>query len=58
MERETEALMVESLNKNLSDADEYPVMMGMRSRCVSVIAHLWGAEQGEAASGSARAGSL
>lgn len=27
MEREAEALMVENLSKNMSDADEYPAMM-------------------------------
>jgi glutamate decarboxylase len=58
MEREAEALIVENLSKNLSDADGYPVMMGMRSRRVSIIAHLWGAEKGEAAIGSARASSF
>ena len=36
MEREAEALMVENLSKNMSDADEYPAMMAMHSRCVRV----------------------
>ena len=27
MEREAEALMVENISKNMSDADEYPAMM-------------------------------
>jgi len=27
MEREAEALMIENLSKNMSDADEYPAMM-------------------------------
>ena len=30
MEREAEALMVENLAKNMSDADEYPAMMAMQ----------------------------
>ena len=34
MEREAEALIVENLSKNMSDADEYPSMMAMHSRCV------------------------
>lgn len=34
MEREAEALMVENLSKNMSDADEYPAMMAMHARCV------------------------
>lgn len=29
MEKEAEALMVENLSKNMSDADEYPAMMDM-----------------------------
>jgi glutamate decarboxylase len=58
MKRETEARMVENPSQNLSDTDEYPVMMGIRSRCVSIIAHLVGAEKGEAAIGPARASSF
>ena len=34
MERQAEALVVENLSKNMSDADEYPAMMAMHSRCV------------------------
>ncbi len=40
MEREAEALMIENLSKNMSDADEYPAMMAMHARSVSIIAHL------------------
>lgn len=40
MEREAEALMVENLSKNMSDADEYPAMMAMHARSVSIISHL------------------
>ena len=36
MEREAEALVVENLSKNMSDADEYPAMMAMHSRCVGL----------------------
>ncbi|KAL8828404.1 MAG: hypothetical protein Q9170_006619 [Blastenia crenularia] len=57
MEREAEALMVENLSKNMSDADEYPAMMAMHARCVSIIAHLWGVQKGETAIGSATTGS-
>ncbi|CAI6339536.1 unnamed protein product [Periconia digitata] len=57
MEREAEQLMIENLSKNLSDADEYPAMMDMHSRCVSIIANLWGAQKGEKAIGSATTGS-
>ena len=38
MEREAEALMVENLSKNMSDADEYPAMMAMHARCVRALA--------------------
>lgn len=57
MEREAEALMIENLSKNMSDADEYPAMMAMHARCISIIAHLWGVQKGETAIGSATTGS-
>ncbi|KAK3076697.1 hypothetical protein LTS18_012305, partial [Coniosporium uncinatum] len=57
MEKEAEALMVENLSKNMSDADEYPAMMDMHARCISIIAHLWGVQKGETAIGSATTGS-
>jgi glutamate decarboxylase len=57
MEREAEQLMIENLSKNMSDADEYPAMMNMHSRCVSIIAHMWGAQKGETPIGSATTGS-
>lgn len=41
MEREAENLMIENLSKNMSDADEYPAMMNMHARCVSILANLW-----------------
>ncbi|KAI4134799.1 MAG: hypothetical protein LQ347_001229 [Umbilicaria vellea] len=57
MEREAEALMIENISKNMSDADEYPAMMNMHSRCVSIISHLWGVQKGERAIGTATTGS-
>ena len=57
MEREAEQLMIENLSKNMSDADEYPAMMAMHARCISIIAHLWGVQKGETAIGSATTGS-
>ncbi|EUC50450.1 hypothetical protein COCMIDRAFT_81931 [Bipolaris oryzae ATCC 44560] len=57
MEREGEQLMIENISKNLSDADEYPAMMDMHARCVSIIAHMWGVQKGEKAIGSATTGS-
>ncbi|MDI1489893.1 MAG: glutamate decarboxylase gad1 [Ramalina farinacea] len=57
MEKEAEKLMIENLSKNMSDADEYPAMMNMHARCVSIISHLWGVQKGETAVGSATTGS-
>lgn len=57
MEREAERLMIENLSKNLSDADEYPAMMNMHARCISILAHLWGVQKGEKAIGTATTGS-
>lgn len=57
MEREANALLVENMAKNLADADEYPALMAMHSRCISIIANLWGAQPGEKPIGSATVGS-
>jgi len=57
MEKEAEQLMIENLSKNMSDADEYPAMMNMHARCVSILANLWGVQKGEKAIGSATTGS-
>ncbi|KAI9744505.1 MAG: hypothetical protein M1818_002034 [Claussenomyces sp. TS43310] len=57
MEKQAEELMFENISKNMSDADEYPAMMQMHARCVSIIANLWGAQKGEKAIGTATTGS-
>ena len=57
MEAPAQQLMIENISKNMSDADEYPAMMDMHSRCISIIAHLWGVQPGETAVGSATTGS-
>ncbi|KAI9838790.1 MAG: hypothetical protein M1837_002319 [Sclerophora amabilis] len=57
MEGQAERLMIENISKNMSDADEYPSMMNMHARCVSILAHLWGVQRGEKAIGSATTGS-
>ncbi|OKL61807.1 Glutamate decarboxylase [Talaromyces atroroseus] len=57
MERDANALMAENMAKNLADADEYPALMAMHARCVSIIANLWGARSNEKAIGSATVGS-
>ncbi|KAI1116661.1 glutamate decarboxylase [Nemania sp. NC0429] len=50
-------LMVENLSKNLADNDEYPAMMDIHERCISIIAQLWGVSTSEKAVGSATTGS-
>ncbi|KAF4637651.1 hypothetical protein G7Y89_g416 [Cudoniella acicularis] len=57
MEKSAQELMFENISKNMSDVDEYPAMMQMHARCVSIIAHLWGVQKGERAIGSATTGS-
>ena len=50
-------LMMDNLVKNLADNDEYPAMMSMSERCVSILSHLWGVQKGEKAVGSPTVGS-
>ncbi|TLD22429.1 hypothetical protein PspLS_07929 [Pyricularia sp. CBS 133598] len=57
LEDNAQRLMVENIAKNLSDADEYPAMISMQQRCVSILAHLWNVQAGEKAIGSATTGS-
>jgi glutamate decarboxylase len=58
MDSNARRLMEENLNKNLSDADEYPALMRLHERCISIIADLWGAgKDGTKAIGSATVGS-
>lgn len=57
MESRAEQLMVENISKNMSDSDEYPALMAMHTRCVSIIAHFWGAKKEEKPIGSATTGS-
>ncbi|KAI1417286.1 glutamate decarboxylase [Hypoxylon sp. FL1857] len=57
MEPNATQLMMENLSKNLADNDEYPAMMTLHERCVSILAHLWGAKKTEHAVGSATTGS-
>ncbi|KAL1836144.1 hypothetical protein VTJ49DRAFT_5530 [Mycothermus thermophilus] len=50
-------LMAENMPKNLADNDEYPAMLAISHRCVSILAHLWGVQKGEQAVGSPTVGS-
>ncbi|KAG0681040.1 hypothetical protein C6P40_002826 [Pichia californica] len=36
-------LIIENLTKNLADCDEYPMMIELQQRCISIIANLWNA---------------
>lgn len=49
--------MIENMAKNFADNDEYPAMISMGERCVSILAHLWGVQKGEKAIGSPTVGS-
>ncbi|KAK3996316.1 glutamate decarboxylase [Cladorrhinum sp. PSN332] len=51
------SLMADNIAKNLADNDEYPAMLSMSDRCVSILAHLWGVRPGEKAIGSPTVGS-
>lgn len=57
MESNATQLMVDNLAKNLADSDEYPALMQIHERCISILAHLWGVRPGERAVGSATTGS-
>jgi glutamate decarboxylase len=57
MEPEADRLIMENISKNMSDADEYPAMMEIHARCISILAHLWGVQKDERAIGSATTGS-
>ncbi|XP_027340905.1 glutamate decarboxylase 1-like [Abrus precatorius] len=47
MEEECNKLIMESINKNYVDMDEYPVTTDLHNRCVNMIARLFHAEIGE-----------
>ncbi|EAQ89769.1 hypothetical protein CHGG_06388 [Chaetomium globosum CBS 148.51] len=57
LEDNAQRLMVENMGKNLADNDEYPAMLSISNRCVSILAHLWGVQKGEKAVGSPTVGS-
>ncbi|KAK0628595.1 glutamate decarboxylase [Bombardia bombarda] len=57
IEENAQKLMIENMAKNLADNDEYPAMLSISERCVSILAHLWGVQKGEKAIGSPTVGS-
>ncbi|MEW2417328.1 glutamate decarboxylase [Streptomyces sp. NPDC046866] len=50
-------LMNECLDKNMIDKDEYPQTAEIESRCVNILAGLWNAPPGTAATGCSTTGS-
>jgi glutamate decarboxylase len=50
-------LMEENTPKNLADNDEYPAMLSISHRCVSILANRGGVQKGEQAVGSPTVGS-
>lgn len=57
LENNAQQLMIENMGKNLADNDEYPAMLAISNRCVSILSHLWGVRKGERAVGSPTVGS-
>ena len=59
MEPECDKLIMDSINKNYVDMDEYPVTTELQNRCVNMIAHLFNAplEESEPAVGVGTVGS-
>lgn len=50
-------LAKENISKNLADSDEYPALLAIHQRCVSMISHLWNIPEGCTAIGTATTGS-
>ena len=57
MEPMADKLMADHMSKNLADVDEYPAMIDIQARCVSILSNLWHAQEGEHAIGTPTTGS-
>ncbi|RDB27542.1 Glutamate decarboxylase [Hypsizygus marmoreus] len=57
MPEDADKLMMENMNKNLVDLDEYPAASTIHNRCISMLADLWKAPKDRKAVGTATAGS-
>ncbi|QDU60588.1 Glutamate decarboxylase [Planctomycetes bacterium Pan216] len=57
MEPEAEKLMMESLNKNYIDQDEYPQTTEIQNRCVNMLSRLFNSPNHETAVGTGTVGS-
>lgn len=56
-EPEVQAVMAETLDKNLVDKDEYPQTAELESRCVHILADLWHSPEGATTVGCSTTGS-
>ncbi len=54
---ESRKLINENISKNLADNDEYPALIDLVQRCVSILGGLWEVPKGEKAVGSPTTGS-
>ncbi|KAG7092113.1 hypothetical protein E1B28_008487 [Marasmius oreades] len=57
MPEEANKLIMENINKNQVDLDEYPAATNIHNRCVSMIADLWKAPSSEKVIGTSTSGS-
>lgn len=57
MEPEAREIMLETLDKNMIDKDEYPQTAEIEMRCVNILAHLWNCEESRNTIGCSTTGS-
>ena len=57
MDEEARRLMIETVDKNYIDADEYPQATEIQNRCVNMLSRLFHAPEGEAGMGTGTVGS-
>jgi glutamate decarboxylase len=57
MEPQAEALMMQTLSKNMIDKDEYPRTAELEQRCVNILSHLWNSPDHDEATGTSTTGS-
>ena len=57
MEPQARTLMADCVDKNMIDKDEYPQTAELERRCVAMLADLWNAPDGGAATGCSTTGS-
>lgn len=50
-------LSEENITKNLADSDEYPALLALHQRCISMISHLWNVPDDSTSVGTATTGS-